>query len=298
VEASTVAAPLSSSPPSFQFEFGTPAAYERLTVIPLFGTGSPADYLGLDAASALDGFVITEVDESGSVTELNVTNPYDRKVLLYEGEEVVGAKQNRTIARPILVPERTEKLTVPVSCVERGRWGWRGRKFSTSPHASYPSLRAAAHKGGQHGVWQEVKTASDAHGVRSPTQASEEMYLQLSAAVDSYVEALPLKDGQTGSLVLVDGDAVCLDWVSRPEVHADLYPKLLRGYAFEALSPWRQERQERQPAEQFVASLILANGLSMQPVGAGEALRLTSPSVIAQQLQLNGEMVALAAVAV
>jgi hypothetical protein len=265
----------------------------------VFGKGSPADYLSLDASSALDGFVITEVDESGSVTELNVTNPHDRKVLLYEGEEVVGAKQNRTIARPILVPERTERLTVPVSCVEHGRWGWRDRKFSTSSHASYPSLRAAAHKGGQRGVWDEVKTMSYAHGVTSPTQASEEMYLHHTSALDRYVEALPLKDGQTGSFVLVDGAAVSLDWVSRPEVHADLYPKLLRGYAFEALTPWRHDAQ--QPAldrDQFLAALLAAKRLPMQPVGAGEPVKLTSESVVAQQLQLNGEMVALAAVAV
>ena len=38
------------------------------------------------------GFRITEIDEAGSVPELLVVNPLDANVLLYDGEELVGAK--------------------------------------------------------------------------------------------------------------------------------------------------------------------------------------------------------------
>jgi hypothetical protein len=77
-----------------------------------------------------------------------------------------------------------------------------------------------------------------AHKVSSPTQASAELYLQESGRLDRYVEALPAHPGQCGSLVQIDGRCVCVDYVSRSEVHDELYPKLLRGYALEALNPW------------------------------------------------------------
>jgi hypothetical protein len=102
------------------FQLGAAQSFERLTVTPLFGRDRPgADYLSLDQGSAHpEGFVITEVDDAGEVTALLASNPLDRPVLLYEGEEVAGAKQNRMIARPLLVPAKTARLTVPVSCVE------------------------------------------------------------------------------------------------------------------------------------------------------------------------------------
>ena len=50
-----------------------------------------------------------------------VVNPTDVAVLLYEGEEVLGAQQNRTFDVSVLVPAGAS-VRVPVSCVEHGRW--------------------------------------------------------------------------------------------------------------------------------------------------------------------------------
>ena len=66
------------------------------------------------------------------MNDLIVVNPTDNSVLLYEGEEVLGAQQNRTFDISVLVPAGS-KLTVPVSCVERGRWGYRSSQFGSSP---------------------------------------------------------------------------------------------------------------------------------------------------------------------
>jgi hypothetical protein len=40
------------------------------------------------------GFRITETDPAGSVPELLAFNPLETSVLLYDGEELLGAKQN------------------------------------------------------------------------------------------------------------------------------------------------------------------------------------------------------------
>ena len=66
---------------------------------------------------------MSEVSDDGSVPELLFKNLGDRPVLLVEGEELVGAKQNRTLNISILAPPGRE-TRIPVTCVEGGRWGY------------------------------------------------------------------------------------------------------------------------------------------------------------------------------
>ena len=72
---------------------------------------------------------ITEVSEGGSVPELQVVNETGRHVLLFDGEELKGAKQNRILNSTILV-EAGSRLTVPVSCTESGRWSYQSDEFA------------------------------------------------------------------------------------------------------------------------------------------------------------------------
>ena len=48
---------------------------------------------------------------------LRVINGADRPVLLLDGEELVGAKQNRVLNTSVLVAKGA-RLDIPVSCVE------------------------------------------------------------------------------------------------------------------------------------------------------------------------------------
>ncbi len=99
-------------------EIGEPVAAANLTMFPLL---LPEDtlpaYLTLDEALAGGLASVTEVSESGSVPELLVKNRAPQPILILDGEELVGAKQNRIVNLSILVPAR-ETLHIPVSCVE------------------------------------------------------------------------------------------------------------------------------------------------------------------------------------
>jgi hypothetical protein len=105
-------------------QLGAPVEQRGVVIAPLFPRRRPAvAYVTLEEALPL-GFRVTEVDAAGSVPELLVSNPTRHNVLLYDGEELVGAKQNRILNVTVLVPaERT--VRVPVSCVEQGRWSAR-----------------------------------------------------------------------------------------------------------------------------------------------------------------------------
>src|SRR6266705_775103 len=153
---------------STPFSLGEPTSFAGLALIPLFATEEPRlEYIGLDEAVA-NGFAVTEVSAAGAVGTLFVSNPLDVNVLLYDGEELVGAKQNRILDRPVLVQAQS-KTPVPVTCVERGRWAYRTERFATAPRAAYPSLRRARQAGGQAAVWADVSAKSMRMSAISPT---------------------------------------------------------------------------------------------------------------------------------
>jgi hypothetical protein len=101
--------------------------------------------MGLDEASAR-GFTVSEVGAEGVVEWLAVENPMSECVLLYEGEELIGAKQNRIVQETILVGAHS-MLKIPAKCVERGRWARHSQHFRPAPRAAYPELRKARRQG-------------------------------------------------------------------------------------------------------------------------------------------------------
>src|SRR6185295_16001610 len=88
-------------------QFGLLLQHENLAVLPLLAREPhEADYLTLDEALAQGVMQITEIGEAGSVPELRALNTAERPVLLTDGEELIGAKQNRVLNLTILVPSK------------------------------------------------------------------------------------------------------------------------------------------------------------------------------------------------
>jgi hypothetical protein len=221
-----------------------------------------------------------------------VTNPLASAVLLYGGEEIAGAKQDRIFDRPVLVPARASVL-VPVLCVERGRWSYSSRRFKSAPHTAYPTLRRAGRTLGQAGVWRDVHAKSRRLGVDSKSGAARAMYKTSHRKLEGYLAALPRQTGQCGSIVGISGKVVCLDFISRSDVHARAYAELLRGYALDAIESPAQEALPDEAAEETLAEVAMAQREPVQTGGRGELRRLDSNRVIGWELQLGQELIAL-----
>src|SRR5580765_5414682 len=132
------------------------------------------------------GLSLAEIDEAGAVRSVRVTNPLASAVLLYEGAEIVGAKQDRIFDRPVLAPARAS-VKVPVFCVERGSGSCRARRFRSTPHAASPSVRHAGHTLGQAGVWSDLHAKAVRLGAVSDTDAAGAIYTSLSRELDGYL---------------------------------------------------------------------------------------------------------------
>ena len=102
---------------------GDAVSFGNMAVAPLVRNAEAAEgpeYLILREAFEAGFLQVSEVSESGSVPELVVRNTGKLPILILDGEELAGAKQNRVVNTSILVPPEA-KIVVPVSCTESGR---------------------------------------------------------------------------------------------------------------------------------------------------------------------------------
>jgi hypothetical protein len=285
------------------FQLGEPVEHRGIVVSPLFPRRDPvARYLVLDEALPR-GFRVSELDEEGSVPELLVENPLDADVLLYDGEELVGAKQNRILNVSVLVAAGSS-LPIPVSCVEQGRWARRSDTFAAAPHASNPELRrrkAAALEAqplargiAQADVWEAVALKADELRVSSTTRANADVFREKRASLAQLEDAFPLQPGQCGAVVAI-GDELCLDAVSRPDAFARLYPKLRAGYLLDALDRLDRAAAAAGAVTSFVADFSKATAVRRTSAGRGDDVRLHGDGLLGSGLELEGELLQLSA---
>jgi hypothetical protein len=284
-------------------QLGDPVEHRGIVIASLFPRRTPdAAYVTLEEALPL-GFRIDEVSESGSVPELAVRNPTDKDVLLYDGEELIGAKQNRILNISVLVAAGA-KTVIPVSCVEEGRWSRRSATFASAMHASHPELRRRkveqlaatplARGAAQGIVWDAVREKSARLQAHSPTGAQADVFASRAEELRALEHAFAPAPGQCGA-VLALGDTLCLDYVSRPDAFVSLYPRLRLGYLLDAI-----ERLDGKPAdagtlERFVEA-VSSSATARQPsAGLGEDIRLRGVGVVGSGLALDQELVQLSA---
>ena len=266
-------------------------------------------YTTLDEALAFGFVEITEISDAGSVPELRVVNRGLKPTLIVDGEELVGAKQNRIVNLTILVPAQS-KLTIPVSCVEAGRWSARSRAFAAAPRTQYATGRAkrmeqVSHSLRDHGaryadqadIWEDIALKSARMNARSETGAMEALFLDHAAFIEKAVAAFRPTEDQTGALFAVSGKLLGFDLFDRASTLRKLLPKLIRAAAVDALdtavpAPRRARRKSTLAAEadQFFAALSSAAAHRVPAIGQGEDVRLASPGLTAAAL-LDGDAV-------
>jgi hypothetical protein len=298
------------APTLSSLQFAPPIRFENLAMFPLL-THSPlrgSDYVTLDDALQNGHCEITEISDHGSVPELRVINRGPDPVLIVDGEELVGAKQNRVVNLTLLVAAKSE-LTIPVSCVEAGRWRARSRTFASAPRAQYASGRAkrisqvtasmrdiGGHHADQADVWHHIAEKSARLGTSSPTSAMEALYVDHAARIDAFVRAMTPREGQVGALFAVSDRIVGLDLFDRPGTLRALLPKLVRSVAVDALDAQHTDEgtaHDGPPsaAPLFVAALSSAAMHVAPALGLGDDVRLSAPGLTGAALVVDGVVI-------
>ena len=292
-----------------QLEVGTPVIAANLAMYPLLVPEESAPgYLTLDEALAAGLASVTEVSESGSVPELLVKNSAKQPVLILDGEELVGAKQNRIVNLTILVAAG-QTLHIPVSCVEAGRWARRSREFAAAGRAHYASGRAqkleqvslAMRESGERmadqcAVWADIDEKSRRMQAESDTRAAAEMYERSRAKLEAFVAGLEPVPRQAGALFAINGAVAGMDVFDSPSTWRKSMRKLVHSYGLDALDRAESApRRTRANPTRFLSALKGAERERFPAIGVGDDVRLTGRAVVGGGLVVGDRVVHLVA---
>jgi hypothetical protein len=284
---------------------GDPARHGTLTMVPLLAP--EAEEPGwLTIAEAGEEVTITEVSEAGAVPFLKVSNGTDQPVLLLDGEELVGAKQNRVLNTTVLVAARS-KVVIPVSCVEQGRWAYRSQRFASAGTALFASVRAkkaarvsaALRESGQHlsdqgEMWEDLARRARRYSVESPTGAMHAVYERHAADVAAARSALAARPGQVGALVFLGDRWAGLDLLASAGLFATAWPRLCPGYAADAIGSPESGTPAESP-EAILARLADVPIYQAPAVGLGREFRLVGREVLGAALVMDDKLAHFAA---
>ena len=291
---------------------GEPICHEALSVFPLFcDAHSNLKYELSDAALAGGSLLVEEISEGGSVPDLLVENRGDTRVLFLEGEELVGAKQNRILNTSVLVAGHS-KVKIPVSCVEQGRWRYQSRRFGSSGSHIPTKLRRAlktsvsssikrkrGHRSDQGEIWNEVEQLHASHDVESRTAAMSDAFDQCRDRIEAYRSRLAYVEDAVGLAVAIGDRVVSLDLFDKPETCRKVWNRLLSGVVFDAVEAGETERRASiADVEQLVAAVGDLPWEQSEAVAEGEEYRVVSKrgdqgSVLAfEQVVVHGSVMA------
>jgi hypothetical protein len=289
---------------------GDPDVAGPLAVFPLFG---PPPRLRFRAFGQVAGKGVAVRERAGgaAVSDLTVVNQSAHHVLLLEGEEVLGARQDRTFDISVLVAAGTS-LDVPVSCVERGRWDPQGdgQAFAASPQVAYPELRRAKSRQVREGVarglearafqgevWASVERKHLRHGVARATGAMRDVFERRRAELDDLCAAIAHRPGQVGMLAALGGRLAVLDHASDPDAFAALHGPLVRGYALDALEVRERPAPSTADAALWVDRVCTAPVRERDGIGLGREARFAAAGLAGTGLICGDELVQLTAFA-
>ncbi len=234
---------------------------------------------------------VDEVSAHGHVPELRVEHGGKRPLLLLDGEQVVGGKQNRIFnASFVVLPGAS--VVVPVSCVEQGRWGRSGR-FQASEGTLYATARSkklrtvtreaqttGRYRTNQGEVWADVSDFLESTQTMSATDAFEEGTRVRAREKRASLERLKPLPRQVG-LALVRGEKlVSLDLFGSPELYARAWKKVGQGLVIDEETAGAATSDPRDTVTRTLQRLVDGTGKRLRPSeGCGETLHGGTPDV-------------------
>ncbi len=299
-------------------KLGEAETHRNLTLFPVYSDQARFNgYTLLEDAIQKNKLFVAEIDEGGSVPELKVLNKCNTDVFILDGEELIGAKQNR-IANTSIIIGHGKEVVIPVSCVEEGRWHYRSKTFESGDSQLYAALRRkkaksvseSLRKGNsymsdQGEIWDDIKEKSCLFSVKSETSAMHDIYESYEDELKKYEMAFKPHSEQAGFVAMIDNKIVGCDIFGISSILPKVYKKLLKGYILDALEKTMGKHKEQSriwisqqtKAKAFIESLGTTKRESYKSVGEGVDMRFEGETINGFGLIDNDQVVHMAAFA-
>lgn len=285
--------------------------YKHLRLYPVYAKESFRNQLnGIGKYTSLPDAVRTnkvrihEQSEEGAVDALIIENLSQDTIIVLPGDIIKGGKQDRVIRKDLVLAPRSGKHTLPVFCVESGRWSAdtspRSSEFRESKQAatfnSYHSkatvsLRKVVEKEkNQQKVWQQVEEINIMNETLTPTKTytaittSADFSKQLRAYIAFFGDRLQ-GDSRTIGVAVVSGNTVLgCDLFATHDLFASQLESLLQSYATEAILNGKPVQIGGQAVRSYLDALLKSEPLqtaTLQAKGSsfmhhGKKLRVSS----------------------
>lgn len=180
---------------------------------------------------------------NAAVSGLQIENNSRQPVLLFEGTLLEGGWQHRALTQTVLVPAASV-VSLPVVCVEHGRWGGASHQVVGKKVASAnirAGLRGLRKQGStvvqtsadQGEVWGKVDRLAHELGQFAPTQSFVEMRNELDQRMQ--IDSIVALAGQRGIVIAIGGHPVALELFDHPDTLAERIDSIVQSYVAESL---------------------------------------------------------------
>lgn len=270
------------------------------------------EYISGPSAIKEDLIQVKEVSDSGNVNNLFVFNLSDKYVFFMDGDILLGAKQNRVLNTSVLLAPNS-KTTLPVSCVEQGRWSHVSSRFMDSDYITPQKLRAGKSRNvsenlrarsefdaGQSEVWKNVEDYQVMFNVSSPTMSLSDVYEKEKKSIDEFIKNFSFNSDANGLALLVDQKLLNIEVFNRTDIYCEYFPKILKSTAMEVLHLEKKEN-DLSEAEAIYKTQTMFDAIETiqktkhRGVAAGEEERFDSEDMTGFQLSFRNHLIHLTA---
>lgn len=254
------------------------------------------------------GLIINESNENGVVGKLAAINNTDSFLLLTDADVLIGAKQNRIINKSILFAPFS-KTIIDVSCIERLRWHYNSRDFSSPDSAADHDLRKAkmismirkknefiSTSDTQSSVWSHINSRLKDEDLVNETESYHEMASVMFSLKAEDFPVCEAENGCTGLGVVVDGKVKCIDIFGTEELYK-YYFHLLRDSALRMAGKGKNHKPADIHESYFkvLDSLDVFEGAERKPdeqyLGAGLLNMAEKDEILGFELSVNEKRV-------
>ncbi len=283
--------------------------FNNLSVVQLLTAQQNSfDYISGSTAIKEGLIQVNEISESGSVNNLFVFNLSDKFVFFMDGDILTGAKQNRVLNTSVLLAPNS-KTTLPVSCVEQGRWEKVSDNFRHTDNISPQKIRALKseavksnlratkkYMADQMQVWDEVEKYQTVFNVKSSTMNLHEVYEKERENFESVIKGFKLNEDANGLAVYTDKKLLNVDVFNRTDIYQEYFPKILRSTAMDVLQ-LKNTKNELTDTEAIFKTVSLFDTLEKAPftehpgVSSGNEKRFDDEELTGFELSFQRNMI-------
>ena len=218
--------------------------YKNVQIVPIKTDAfAKKDFITLKKGIEMGLVSIKELDNE-EVNTVYCKNDAVVPLLLIDGDEIIGAKQNRIMNESLLIPANSERK-ISVSCTEHGRWSFNSgvkKDFCASDFSlNFETRRVKsnarmASRNYQSDVWNHINKLENRHAFKSRTSALNDNYKHSKLTQDDYLNNLNIIDGQNGVICFINGEFKGIELFYNHSIYKEYHEKTLRSYIIEAIA--------------------------------------------------------------